>query len=798
MAWTTVATTNFGDSSGTYGYVYLQYDSASTGTSRSSRLRMELKSGASVYIYVDNLKLDGNSVKGRFLCQGTMDFWTGSLSAGTHSFTWSCPWYSGTRSYTCSGNIPSGVTAPSGLSVSIKSKTYNSVTFNTSVSSYGIPASTSGRYIEAAVLGQNAYGVSYRFNTASNTTSSTITVNNSSPSNPTSFSIEGNHLYWYGGYATNTQASTSKVVGSFYTPCPPLASLTADTHSYKTATIDEVKINFTRNSDGGAEARTGYYRYSSDGGTNYSAWSSFGTVSETSSSFSVSLPTSSNIILQAKLNTPNGGDSTTKTITFSTLSTHNPPIFSNFNYYDLNPKTSLLTGDNKTMIQGQSTPVIEISSTNKAQPSDGVAVSNYSVTFTGQSQVVKYGSGTTLINLVPPSDSGTCALSVSAIDKVSSSTTITKNVTVYPWSKPVVVASISRQNNFESNSILKVSGTYSPVIINGLTKNTLEVSFRCKKAQESSWGSWITLAKTLNGSSWSVKDYAISLDNNFQWDVEVSVTDQFETIVSKLVLAMGMPNFFIGTDGRVSIGCKPTKNKVSDKNGQLEINGQLYIQNGGGRNADAAIRVESNKLDVDTQVSVKRTDTNKEVWLGVGSGGINHGVYSQSQSKWMLHSDDNNTYVNGINISAIALLNRFYPVGSIYTSTTASTASSVSNALGGGTWTRITDYEVVAYAYLSSATSIATSKNISSVTGSSGTYKCNFSKAMSNANYLVYVSGEVGGAGQEIVGVYGKTTTGFSYDFTNYAGSLVTPTQVDILILGTLATPEKYVWKRTA
>ena len=156
MAWVTVATTNLGDSSATYGYVYLQYDNSSTGTSRASRLRFELRSGYSVYVYIDNLSLDGSVVKSRFTCSGTMDFWTGSLAAGTRKFTWSCPWYSGTRSYTCSGNIPSGVTPPSGLSATLNSKTYNSATINVSLSSYGIPSGTDGRYIEAAVLNQNS------------------------------------------------------------------------------------------------------------------------------------------------------------------------------------------------------------------------------------------------------------------------------------------------------------------------------------------------------------------------------------------------------------------------------------------------------------------------------------------------------------------------------------------------------------------------------------------------------------------------------------------------------------------
>ena len=69
---------------------------------------------------------------------------------------------------------------------------------------------------------------------------------------------------------------------------------------------------------------------------------------------------------------------------------------------------------------------------------------------------------------------------------------------------------------------------------------------------------------------------------------------------------------------------------------------------------------------------------------------------------------------------------------------------------------------------------------------------------MSNANYVALVSGEVGGADSEIIGVYSKTTTTFNYDFTNHNETLVAPAQVHMAVFGELATPEEYIWKRTA
>lgn len=150
---------------------------------------------------------------------------------------------------------------------------------------------------------------------------------------------------------------------------------------------------------------------------------------------------------------------------------------------------------------------------------------------------------------------------------------------------------------------------------------------------------------------------------------------------------------------------------------------------------------------------------------------------------------------NGIYIDDI--LDKVYPVGSIYESTSLTTASAVGSALG-GTWTAVDDYQLVAYASLTAATTIGASKNISSVTGSNGTYNVNFSKNMANTNYVAFVSGEVGGTGQEIVGVYGKTVSKFVYDFTNYGGTPTVPSSVNIAVFGKLATPEKYVYKRTA
>lgn len=135
-----------------------------------------------------------------------------------------------------------------------------------------------------------------------------------------------------------------------------------------------------------------------------------------------------------------------------------------------------------------------------------------------------------------------------------------------------------------------------------------------------------------------------------------------------------------------------------------------------------------------------------------------------------------------------------YPIGSIYKSTSAINPQNIF----GGTWTQITEDTIVAYGYVT-GTTLSQSKNISSITSlGSGAYQVAFSKTMANANFKAFVSGECNGIGSEIIGVYNQMTSGFRYDFANYNGTATTPTSVNIVVIGKLANPEYYEWKRTA
>lgn len=470
--------------------------------------------------------------------------------------------------------VPTFFTAPSISSVKVNSKTHNSANM-TITGSYG--RGTGSYQIELGIGAQSTWTSPSLRSTCvrDGRTSYTATVNNSS-TQTTTLTLVGNTKYWYGGYIYNGYTGGGQMYGNIYLPCPPLSALSLSSQSYATYNTVDTVISYTRQTDGGAETRTGYYRYSTDGGNTYTSWTSFGTVSNTTGTFTATLPTSASITLQAKLNTLNGGDSEITTTTFSTSTTHTAPTFSNFTYEDSSTATVAVSGNNQIFIQGQSQPKVTISTANKATANDGATITGYTASLNAQSIQIAYSSSAAVsgtFSANTPTAYGTLALSVAANDSLSLATSVSKNVTVIPWAAPVVQATAVRVNNFEAQTTLSISGSYSPVSVNGTVKNTLAVAYRYKKTTDSTWGDWTNRPVTITDSTYQAIDLVLSFDNEKQWDIEVRAVDAFTTTTLAITLNVGKPIFFISENGKCSINRKPT-NQAAD----LDVEGLIYAQ----------------------------------------------------------------------------------------------------------------------------------------------------------------------------------------------------------------------------
>lgn len=209
------------------------------------------------------------------------------------------------------GGFPGTVTPPTGLACTINEVGPDFAKFNVSISSYGNPSSENGRWIEGGIAGQNAWqSPSLRSAIVQNVTSATITVDNNS-TQTTTLTIVPNTEYYYGAYATNTQASSNNIFGQLVT-LPP-----ATTISNPVVTSDSATFNYSVPNQGGRHDMTLSYQLDGGGLTTITTLTGSGTKAGTFTVPNLSAGTTHTIT--AALTTP-AGEVVSNTITFTTVS----------------------------------------------------------------------------------------------------------------------------------------------------------------------------------------------------------------------------------------------------------------------------------------------------------------------------------------------------------------------------------------------------------------------------------------------------------------------------------------------
>lgn len=74
-----------------------------------------------------------------------------------------------------------------------------------------------------------------------------------------------------------------------------------------------------------------------------------------------------------------------------------------------------------------------------------------------------------------------------------------------------------------------------------------------------------------------------------------------------------------------------------------DLNGSFLSLSGGALTGNTTLTTGANEA----YYLAKRSDTGTEVWMGIGSGGINHGIYSRVLDGWLMYCDGVNTQLNG-------------------------------------------------------------------------------------------------------------------------------------------------------
>jgi hypothetical protein len=226
------------------------------------------------------------------------------------------------------------------------------------------------------------------------------------------------------------------------------------------------------------------------------------------------------------------------------------PTFSNFTYKDTNTAVTGVTGNNQVLVKGLSTLQVTIPSANKMVAKNSATAKNYVISIDNLTDTKNYATTDVTSNLGVISSSGTKRLNVKAYDSRNLYTLAYKDITVYDYAKPVINASITRLNNFEAETTIKVNGTYTRLNIGGTDKNTItSIQYRYRETG-GTWSDYVTLTTTLTSGKFTCNDVVLSLDNTKSFEFEIKATDKLSYNTGKVKVDVGQAIFFISTNNK--------------------------------------------------------------------------------------------------------------------------------------------------------------------------------------------------------------------------------------------------------
>ena len=227
-------------------------------------------------------------------------------------------------------------------------------------------------------------------------------------------------------------------------------------------------------------------------------------------------------------------------------------------YEDTNATTTAITQDDQQIIRNNSTLVINIAD---AEAKKYATLSSLKAEINGTTYNGTLSGTTGTINVGILNLSSNTPANVTLTDSRGLTTTQAVNLEILDWVLPTAIISLSRQNNFYSDTDITVDASYSSLD----SKNTITIKVRSKKTTEGSYGAYTNLQDNVQTT--------LQLDNNYQWDVQVLVQDKIGSTTYNLSIDRGIPIVFFDRLKRsVGIDCFPQNNT------SLEINGNTLFE----------------------------------------------------------------------------------------------------------------------------------------------------------------------------------------------------------------------------
>lgn len=229
------------------------------------------------------------------------------------------------------------------------------------------------------------------------------------------------------------------------------------------------------------------------------------------------------------------------------------PTFSNYDFKDVNSKTTALTGNNKKFVLGYSNIKVTISTANKAVAKKKATMVKYRVTNDNNSIDVNYSnkevSGT--LNNVK---SGT--MSVFAVDSRNNSKEVKKlssaNINYTPLNK--INIDVFRNNGISQETTLKLNGNINTINFGSKTNSIKYSQFRYRVSGSSSWSNYKPITLSVSNGNFSfnnkiIGDTGSGFNINNSYQIEVLVKDELSEVTFTDTLSSGIPNLALAKNG---------------------------------------------------------------------------------------------------------------------------------------------------------------------------------------------------------------------------------------------------------
>lgn len=260
------------------------------------------------------------------------------------------------------------------------------------------------------------------------------------------------------------------------------------------------------------------------------------------------------------------------------------PIFTDFDFNDINPTTLALTGNSKYNINGYSTIRVTIDTTNKAVAQKGASMIKYQLIIGNITREVNYSDSENIYIDIPNASIG--EYKVYAIDSRNNSTLVTKlslqNISYEPLYIDYNSSSVERTDDgLGENITLDYKGTIWNNSFGAVSNSIISATY---EYQEIGSGNWITSTNptditptitennmTFNGLIRSNEaDYSFSIGNSY--NIRITLQDKLSSYTLTLnPVPSGIPNISLNKNG-VGLMCDYDETL----GGSLQIEGKKY------------------------------------------------------------------------------------------------------------------------------------------------------------------------------------------------------------------------------